>query len=184
MANDTELCREAAFAAYGRVMAKIGAFEQFLRIALGRHEIERFKSTGKELNTEAYTAKIMKLDFGSLAHQVCTKFQFDADLRNAVKQAKGFRNNLAHQFWVTQFHNLHTDRGLEIIRRECALYDQQFERLAALVVSATGVDSAHYAAFVRGNSDRPEVFKEWEERLERAESTMRETGELFRNFSG
>jgi hypothetical protein len=40
-----------------------------------------------------------------------------------------------------------------------------------------------YVAFVAGSSDEPEVFKEWEGPLERAEPTIRETGGIFKGLS-
>lgn len=58
----------------------------------------------------------------------------------------------------------------------------QFERVAYVVDRSTGVDVADYVAFVAGSSDEPEVSKEWEEPLERAEATMRETGEIFKGL--
>jgi hypothetical protein len=168
---------EEVFASYGRVMAKIGAFEQFLRIALAEHEVARRKKSGIPLNTEAFSRRLMKLEFGSLAQQVCDKFKFGDDLRAVVKQAKGFRNHLAHEFWATQFHNMHSERGRRITCRDCALYETQFERVAQLIVGAAGVDTASYVAFVAGNANRPEIFKEWEQLLDGAEKVMRETGQ-------
>jgi hypothetical protein len=156
-------------------MAKIGAFEQFLRIALAEHEVARRKKSNTPLNTEAFSRRLMKMEFGSLAQQVCDKFKFEDELREVVKQAKGFRNHLAHEFWATQFHNMHTERGRQITCRDCALYETQFERVADVIIGAAGVDTAAYVAFVAGNADQPEVFKEWDERLTRAEKVMRET---------
>lgn len=168
-----EISADMAFAAYGRVMAKIGAFEQFMRIALAQHQIARCQKAGKELDNETFSRRLMKLDFGSLAHQVSTKFDFGHDLREAVKQLKGFRNHLAHEFWATQFHNMQTDRGRIIVLRGCAIYEKQFEGVANIVIPATGVDAAAYAAFVAGNADRPEIFKDWERLLDNAEAASR-----------
>lgn len=173
--TDPGIPHEVVFAAYGRVMAKIGAFEQFLRIALAEHEVARRKASNTPLNTEVFSRRLMKLEFGSLAQQVCDKFGFGSELRDVVKQAKRFRNHLAHEFWAAQFHNMHTDRGRKITCRDCHLYETQFERVAQLIVSATGVDVAAYLAFVAGNADQPEVFKRWEELLDQAENVMRET---------
>jgi hypothetical protein len=171
-----EVSSNVVFAAYGRAMAKIGAFEQFMRIALAQHEIARCQASGKSLDTDTFARRLMKMDFGSLAQQVCGKFKFDPNMAQVMKDARGFRNHLAHEFWATQFHNMHTDRGRAITMRECVLYEAQFERVANAVVGATNVDAAAYAAFVAGNAERPEIFKEWEELLDNAERIMRETG--------
>ena len=67
---------ERAFQSFGRLMAKIGGLEQFMRIALGEHTVRRMKATGKDdkAELERQATKIMKMDFGSLLQQVCTKF--------------------------------------------------------------------------------------------------------------
>jgi hypothetical protein len=162
----------AAFAAYGRVMAKIGAFEQFLRIALAQHEIDRCVGTGKQPNIQRLGKRLLKMDFGSLAQQLCDKFKLASDVRQVMKDAKGFRNNLAHGFWAPHFSNLHSDRGRTIIERQCQQLERQFEGVAMLLVQATGLDTAAYAAFVAGNANDEDVFRGWETRLDIADAAL------------
>jgi hypothetical protein len=172
----------ATFAAYGQVMAKIGAFEQLMRLALAKQAIDSALASGKDLDTRAVSCRLLKMDFGSLAQQLCDRFELEGVLRDAVKQAKELRNTLAHNFWVTQFPNLRAERGLQIILRECALYDEQFERVSATLMDAVGFDVAHHAAAFASQSHRPEEIEVWEALLEKAEATMCETSALFANL--
>ena len=164
------------FALYGRVMAKIGAFEQFMRIALAEHEIRKAAKAGRDPDLHGFAQKALKFDFGSLAHRVADKYGFSPDLRTILKEAKFFRNQLAHTFWVVHFGNLRSERGLSIIKRECLLYEAQFERVAEILVAQTGVDAPGYSAFVEGTADREEVFIGWEVRLDHADAVMKATG--------
>lgn len=151
-----------AFAAFGRALAKIGAFEQFMRIALAKHAIEKAQLSKIPLNQTKITARLMKSDFGTLAQQVCDKFKFDSELREAMKQVKGFRNHLAHEYWSAHFGSLRSERGIAIIVKECSLYERQFERVSEAIVSGTGVDIADYVAFVDETAKDESTLNEWE----------------------
>jgi hypothetical protein len=168
----SELQVDSVFAHYGRVMAKVGAFEQFMRIALAEHELRRCTLAKRSPDLLALSKRLQFMDFGRLAQMVGEKFKFDPALKNILKEAKGFRNYLAHNFWVSHFGNLRTSRGRAIIERECKLYETQFDRVAEIVVSATGVNTEEYTAFVDGTADREDVFKEWEIRLDHADQVM------------
>jgi hypothetical protein len=168
---------DEAFSAYGRVMAKIGAFEQFMRLALGEHEIRRAKAAGTSPNLQAFGKRVLKMDFGGLAQQVCDKFKFVPELKQAMKEAKGFRNHLAHDFWVSHFANLHSDRGVTIIVRQCKLLERQFDGLSNILVAGTGVNANLYAEWVASNANDELVFAGWESRLDLADRAMREAGE-------
>lgn len=159
-----------AFETYGRLMAKIGGIEQFMRIALGEHAVRRMTASGKIGREEMqhHANKIMKMDFGPLLHQVYTKFKLSSDIHEVLKQAKGFRNDLAHTFWVGQIQNLRSERGTAIIIENCELLERQFEKVADLLIAATGLDAVAYVNFVNANEPDEEVFRGWEVRLEAA----------------
>lgn len=164
----------AAFAAYGQVMAKIGAFEQFLRIALAEHEINRRTAAGKQPDLPRLGKRLQKMDFGSLAQQVCDKLKLTPELRQVMKEAKGFRNYLAHEFWAPHFSNLHSARGRMIVERQCKQLERQFDGVATLIVRATELDAAAYVSFVAGNANDENVFREWESRLDIADAALDE----------
>lgn len=169
---------DSVFSHYGRVMAKVGAFEQFMRIALAEHELRRCVIAERSPDLVALSKRLQFMDFGRLAQTVGEKFKFRTDLRNILKEAKGFRNYLAHNFWVSHFANFRTIRGRAIIERECKLYETQFDRVAEIVIAATGVNTEDYTAFVKGTAGREDLFKEWEIRLDHADEVMAAT-----NFS-
>lgn len=160
--------QERAFRTYGLLMAKIGGLEQFMRIALGERLTKRMAKSGKNNREEIEreVAKIMKKDFGQLLHQVYTKFKFHTDILQVLKDAKGFRDHLAHEFWVCHLGNLRSERGTSIITAHCELLEHQFDKVADLVIAVTGLDAAQYVDFVTGRSGNEEDFKGWEKRLE------------------
>jgi hypothetical protein len=163
-------------------MAKIGGLEQFMRIALGEHLTKRMAKSGRydraALGREA--GKIMKKDFGQLLHQVYTKFQFHTDILQVLKDAKSFRDHLAHDFWVCHLGNLRSERGTAIITAHCELLERQFDKVSDLVIAVTGVDAAQYVNFVAERSENEEDFEGWEERLEAARNAEAVAAETVR----
>lgn len=161
---------QKSFEVYGRLMAKIGGLEQFMRIALGEHLTRRMQASGKtdRSELERHAVKIMRMDFGKLLHQVYTKFKFEPEVLAVLKQAKGFRDHLAHDFWVCNLGNLRSERGTRIIIDHCELLERQFEKVSNLLIAVTGLDAAMYVNFVSERADDAEAFKSWEERLEAA----------------
>jgi hypothetical protein len=156
-------------------MAKIGAFEQFMRIALGEHEIRRRQATATDVDAHAIGKRVFKLEFGGLAQQVCDKLNLSDEIRQVVKQAKEFRNYLAHNFWVAHFSNLHSARGIRIVVLQCEQLERQFDRVTSLIVAATGVNAAGYAAFIQSGANDEQTFREWESRLETANKVFERT---------
>ena len=124
--------------------------------------------------------KIMKMDFGSLLHQVYTKFKLPPEIHEVLKQAKGFRNDLAHTFWVGHFPNLRSERGTAIIIENCELLERQFEKVADLLIAATGLDAIAYVNFVNANEPDEEVFRGWEVRLKAAREAEAVAAEAVR----
>lgn len=161
---------QRSFEAYGRLMAKIGGLEQFMRIALGEHLTRRMTTSGRtdRADLERHAIKIMKMDFGKLLHQVYTKFKFSKDVLQIFKDAKSFRDHLAHDFWVCNLSNLRSERGTRIIIEHCELLERQFEKVADLLIAVTGLDATMYVNFVSERSEDEESFKGWEVRLEAA----------------
>ena len=147
-----------------------------MRLALAEHDIARAVSQSRELDLQVAAVRLQKLEFGGLAHRVADRFKFRSELRQILKEAKFFRNHLAHTFWVSHFGNLRSERGRKIIERDCKLYELQFDRVAELLVSGTGVDAASYTKFVDGTANLEGVFCEWESRLDHADEVMRDSG--------
>jgi hypothetical protein len=174
--------QERAFKSYGLLMAKIGGLEQFMRIALGEHLTKRTAKSGSydRAALEREAAKIMKKDFGQLLHQVYTKFKFHTDVLQVLKEAKDFRDHLAHDFWVCHLGNLRSERGTEIITEHCELLGRQFDKVSDLVIAVTGLDAAQYVNFVAERAGNDENLKGWEERLEAAREAEAVAAEIVR----
>jgi hypothetical protein len=155
----------AAFCAYGRVMAKIAAYEQFMRVAIGEHEAltDQNPLLVDPEQRRKFVGKILRWDFGSLTQQMCDRFPNSLELRRLLKDAKVMRNYLAHEFWGGHFGNLHTERGIGIIVGECELRELHFEKLSEFFISETGIDTASYIQFVAAEARDEIRLRQWEE---------------------
>ena len=162
----------AAFCAYGQVMAKIAACEQFMRVAIGEHEAKTVQNpllTDPERRRK-FVGKVMKWDFGSLTQQMCDRFPNSAELRSLLKNAKDMRNYLAHEFWAAHFGNLHSDRGIVIIVSECELRELHFEKLSEFFIAETGINTTSYIHFVAAEAQDEVRLKKWEELMAAAQT--------------
>lgn len=161
-----------AFAAFGRVMAGIAAFEQILRLVLGEFEAASLGQKGQH-NREALARvgkKILGLDFGGLIHQAYNKLNLCSEILEILKEAKQARNYLAHNFWGANFGHLHSVDGIEIIVRQCLVFESMFRRLAEGIINETNVDVQRYIDHVRTAAAERSVLAEWDRVLLRAEA--------------
>ncbi|MEA1071082.1 hypothetical protein [Sphingomonas sp. LY160] len=156
-----------AFRAYGRVMAKVGALEQYMRIALLEHEQSRCASKGRgHDDLERYVVKVMKYTFGALLQQVHDKYKLGPAFLDTLKEVKSFRDYLAHEFWVAYFPALRTERGRKIIIEHCALYERSFDRVGDVFVAQSGLDITPYITSLDREATSESRLAGWEARLQ------------------
>ena len=173
-----EVNPDRAFLAYGRAMAKIGGFEQIMRLALGEHEIRRAQAAGDATRErlKIHANRLLKLDFGQLTQRTHDKFKLPPPWREILKDAKQFRNYLAHEFWSPNYGNLRSERGINIIAKHCELIEHHFDVLATGIIEATGVNIGLYIQFVEANAGDEETFRGWETRLQAGDAAIEAAG--------
>ena len=116
-----------AFTAFGKVTACIAAFEQIMRLALGKLEVEKANRANSHdaLIFQKFTAKMLRWDFGQLAHRLRTQYKLpDEPWLQIFKDAKELRNDVAHDFWSPNYALINDERGIDIIVRRCNVIDQ------------------------------------------------------------
>ena len=162
-ANDGEPNPQLAFTAFGRLYAKVAAFEQFMRVALATHEVN--SGAYAKLSDEqkrSKSDKILRMDFAQLEQRISNLFCKNADDKAVFKDARDFRNNLAHNFWQNSFSFLHSARGVFLIEQHCAQLEVQFEVLGEHLINLAGTDMAHYVAWVQDQTDMEQHLDEYE----------------------
>jgi DNA-binding transcriptional regulator PaaX len=152
-----------AFLAFGRLFAKVGAFEQFMRVALMEREVQSGAvAKMSEQQRRAYSNKLLRLDFAQLEQRICHQFNLSGDDKAVLKDAKSFRNDLAHNFWQSNFGNLHSKRGISLVEQQCAQLEVQFEALGEHLINLTGAKISDYVAWVQAESAKGEHLDELE----------------------
>jgi hypothetical protein len=84
------------------------------------------------------------------------------DDKAVLKEAKSFRNDLAHNFWQSNFGNLHSKRGVYLVEQQCAQLVVQFEALGEHLINVTGAKIDDYVSWVKAQSSNTEHFDELE----------------------
>jgi hypothetical protein len=166
------------YLAYGHLMANVGVFEQFMRLALAHLEADKFRAPEDRAKR---SAKLTRMDFGQLLQEVYQKFKLSSDLLTRIKQTKGVRDLLAHSFWVANLGHLQSERGTAIIIRQCRLYDAELARAAQILLTATGLDTSQYFSFLEQRSGEESTFSGWETLLADAEKWEQEDAAASRS---
>jgi hypothetical protein len=164
-----------AFTAFGKAVAGIAAFEQIMRLALGKLEVERAQRAGDAGadRFQRFSTKMLRYDFGQLSHRLRTQFKLaDDPWLQIFKDAKDLRNDLAHDFWSPNYALIRDERGIDVIVRRCRVVDRHFQHLAELAIQITGVDVDLYLQVVSDPVAVAEAIKGFEERLVDAEKAL------------
>lgn len=156
--------QQKAFEEYGHLMANIGAFEAFMRVALAQRE-----SPSTDEARAKRSARLTEMDFGQLLQEVYQKFKLPKDFLARIKQTKKVRDNLAHIFWVSHLGRLRSERGTNIILRQLRLFGLEVTRAVDVLLHATGVNTQSYIEFLDGRNEDPSCYVEFEAMLEQAE---------------
>jgi hypothetical protein len=158
---------DRAFEAYGRLMTAVAGFEQVLRLILGEFGVAKLERAGKASSEELkkLSTRILRLDMGGLIQQVCDKLGLTPEMRAALKEAKGFRDYLAHNFWGANLSNLHSARGVEIVIAQCQVFETGFREAGALIVQATKVDVLKYVLFLKSSAADEAILAGWEDEI-------------------
>ena len=161
---EEQLDPQPAFLAFGRLFAKVGAFEQFMRVALMQKEVQS-GATAKltDAQRQVWSKRLMRLDFGQLEQRICHQFKLVGDDKAVLKDAKDFRNDLAHNFWQSNFFNLHSKRGIFLVEQQCAQLEVQFEAVLDHLINLTGANIGDYVAWVQTESAKGEHLDELEQ---------------------
>ena len=114
---------------------------------------------------DRFIGRMIGQDFGQLLHLVRSKFKLKPTFLHVMKEAKFFRNHLAHEFWVAHFGNLRSERGRIIIMEHCGLYERNFDRVSDILINATALDAAKYISVLDQQHADEGAFVAWEERL-------------------
>lgn len=159
-------------------MAKVGGLEQIMRLAIGEHEIRRAQAAGDVTRErlQIHANRLLTLDFGQLTQRTLDKFKLPPPWRDILKDAKLFRNYLAHEFWSPNYGNLRSERGLNIIVRHCELLEHHFDVLSTHIIAVTGVDIGLYIQFIETNAGNEDDFRGWETRLSAGDSAIEAAG--------
>lgn len=167
--------QDSAFTAFGKVMARIAACEQIMRLALIHREFEtsvRAGNSGSE-RFGRFVSKLQKKDFGQLSHLIRTQFKLPDDpWLQIFKDAKGMRNSVAHEFWSPNYGLLEFDRGIEIIVRHCTVLDRHFEHLNKGILHVTGLDPRLFIKMVTEPKAVEEAINGFDKLLKNAEEAI------------
>lgn len=161
-----------ALAAYGRAMGKVQALEQLMRLALGEHEVRRMQRPGAKPDPAVTGAGLLDMDFGRLEQRVCGKFRFDEEMKEIMNQARGFRNSLAHQFWIHHLLDLNSPRGVAVVIRHAAILERQIDWVAEALIAHTGVQVKSYVEFMAAQRANGESLAGWEAQLAEVEEVF------------
>ena len=154
---------QRAFTAFGRAYAKVAAFEQFMRVMLAHREVESgayAKLSDKD--KRAKSDSILRMDFAKLEQRISNVFCKNADDKAILKDARDFRNHLAHNFWQSSFGFMHSARGIFLLEQGLAQLELQFEVLGEHLIKLTGTDMDHYIAWVQDQSGMDQHLDEYE----------------------
>ena len=163
-----------ALAAYGNAMARVQALEQLMRVALGEHEARKLIASGG-VPSDIFGEKLLNMDFGKLEQRVCAKFDFDPEQREVMRDARGFRNYLAHQFWIHHLGHPGTREGRNLVVRHANLLARQIDRVAWMLIGATNVDAQRYSDFITSRGADPKTLSEWSSLLSEGEAVFDRT---------
>ena len=151
----------SAFQAFGRLYAHVITLEQFMRVALAEHEVRSGRYAKlNEAKQDAYSRKMMGLNFGQLLDRVAGAFKLGEIERTVLNDAKGFRHHLAHEFWVNNLVGLHTEQGVSLLAEECEALELQFKLVTELVIAATGLNAKQYVEWTQSRARDPAWFQE------------------------
>ncbi len=158
-------------------MTSVAGFEQILRLILAEFGVAQLERAGKATAEEfkRLSNKILRLDMGGLVQQVCDKLRLPPEIRAALKEAKGFRDYLAHNFWGANLSNLHSTRGIEIVVAQCRLFETGFREVGLLIVRTTEVDVFKYVLFLKSSAADEAILAEWEQQLKEWLETLKRT---------
>jgi len=163
-----------ALAAYGRAMGKVQVLEQLMRVALGEQDIRRMERPGAKPHMTVSGEQLLRMDFGKLEQRICGKFKFDEEMTEVMADARGFRNYLAHQFWIHHLTELNTPRGAAIVHRHAVLMERQIDWVSEALVELTGVDAKAYTEYMTAQANGEEALAGWESQLDQAEAVFAE----------
>ncbi len=170
-----------AFTAFGKTLTKIAAIEQIMRLALSENMAVKLAKNGAidAAAKQKFINRLLRYDLGQLFQIMKDRFSLPNDPWLAyIKDAKGIRNNFAHQFWTPHYSNIRTARGIDIICRICSGAERHFDYLAAEIIDATGVDIEGYISFVLHNPDDEQVYLGWEKLIAEQEEALAELDQL------
>lgn len=95
---------------------------------------------------------MLRQTFGQLLDKIVGGFALDADQRQILKDAKSFRDYLAHEFWIINLPGLYDEEGLSLIVEQCESLEIQFRLVTQLVFDATQVNAEQYVTWTKQRS--------------------------------
>jgi hypothetical protein len=154
-----------AFEAYGHAMAAAATFEHLMALMIGKAVAQRI---GKRANT-SLTAKerrqwskvLMSKSFDRLRIELNRSFKLSAELQQALKDGKDFRDHLAHNFWPAHTGHMLTSEGVDVIATVCAATANHFRVLANALLAETDVHVHDYIEMIVNDPSRDQKIEGW-----------------------
>lgn len=158
-----------AFEAYGHAMATASGFEQYMAVLVMKaYALGIDKRAGKPFHKAEGPALVQQLlwsTYAKIMSRLLNCYTLSDQLVSDLKDGKGFRDNLAHNFWQAHMGNLFSPEGVDVIATTCMQTAHHFRLLAIALTEETGVSADDYIAMIRDAPDRAEKVEGWNDLL-------------------
>lgn len=125
---------------------------------------------------EKFLARLKRANFGTLLQWVCTDLKLSSEALAILKEARSFRDNLAHHFWYPHFPLLVTKRGAKVLAEELELMENHFVGLLSWLEAETGESLQQLIEFLKSRANDVERIEGFEDLIERLRNTQKSHG--------